>query len=105
MSSREAYRTEEELEYWKKRDPLIIHKERLISQEIATETEIVQMEEAVYAQIAEALEFAQQSPYPDPEEVFDDLLHQPHPYRPGVTPKAGDPKGGHHGRNYLWPRH
>ena len=37
------------------------------------------MEEAVYAQIAEALEFAQQSPYPDPEEVFDDLFTNPIP--------------------------
>ena len=73
------YRTEEEEKYWRQRDPLIIHKERLISQQLATEQEIAQMEEETHAQIEDALQFARESPYPEPEEVFDDLFTNPIP--------------------------
>jgi len=73
------YRTQEEIAYWRKRDPIIIHKERLIAQKLATEAEIAQMEEKVRGEIAEALEFAKQSPYPEPEEAFDDLFTNPIP--------------------------
>ena len=74
-----AYRSEEEVAYWRKRDPLIIHKERLLSQDIATEAELARMEEETRAQIADAVQFARESPYPDPEEVFDDLFTNPIP--------------------------
>ncbi len=74
-----AYRSAEEVAYWRKRDPLIIHKERILSQDIATEAELAYMEEEVRAQIADAVQFARESPYPDPEEVFDDLFTNPIP--------------------------
>ena len=61
---RDPYRTEEEA-YWRNRDPIAIHKERLLAQDIATEAEVSQMEEEERARIAEALEFARQSPYPE----------------------------------------
>jgi len=74
-----SYRSDEEVEYWKGRDPIKIHKERLISQGVATEAEIAKLEQTVHGEIAEALEFAHQSPYPDPEELFDDLFTNPIP--------------------------
>ena len=69
----DPYRQDEEVEEWKKRDPIDIHKERLLSQNIATQEELDEMESQVMAQIDEAVEFARQSPYPEPGALFEDM--------------------------------
>ncbi|MEE8442488.1 MAG: thiamine pyrophosphate-dependent dehydrogenase E1 component subunit alpha [Dehalococcoidia bacterium] len=74
---RTPYRSEEEVEHWKGRDPVVIHKQFLLSREIATEEEIGRMDAEVHAQIEEAVEFARQSPYPSPEELFEDMYATP----------------------------
>jgi pyruvate dehydrogenase E1 component alpha subunit len=76
---RDPYRSEAEIEEWKARDPIQIHEERLISQGIATEDEVRSLEAECKAAIDEALRFAQESPYPDPEEIFDDVFTNPIP--------------------------
>ena len=77
--AREPYRSEEEVESWRNRDPIVLHKAHLLTQEIATEAEVVQVEEEAKAQIEAALEFARSSPYPEPEAIFDDLYASPIP--------------------------
>ena len=74
-----SYRSDEELEQWKKRDPIDIHKEKLLSQRIATQAEIDQMEGEVMKQIDEAVEFARQSPYPEPSALYEDMFANPIP--------------------------
>ena len=76
---RVTYREDEEVEQWKQRDPIDIHTQRLISQNIATQAEIDQLDGEVKKQIEDALEFARQSPYPDPSELFDDMFANPIP--------------------------
>ena len=76
---RVTYREDEEVEQWKQRDPIDIHTQRLISQNIATQAEIDEVDAEVKKQIEDALEFARQSPYPDPSELFDDLFANPIP--------------------------
>ena len=76
---REPYRTEEEVEQWKRRDPIAIHRARLLEQGIATEEELTRLDSEARAAIEGALEFARQSPYPDPAELFDDLFTNPIP--------------------------
>jgi acetoin:2,6-dichlorophenolindophenol oxidoreductase subunit alpha len=76
---RAAYRTDEEVELWKQRDPIIIHTALLLSQSIATQAEIEQMDAQVTQEIEEAVEFARQSPYPDPAELFEDMFANPIP--------------------------
>ena len=71
---RDAYRDDEELEDWKKRDPIQLHKERLLEQGIATQEEIDQMENEIKIQIEEAITFARESPYPEPSELFEDMF-------------------------------
>ena len=73
----DPYRQDEEVEEWKKRDPINIHKERLLSQNIATPEELDEMESQVMAQIDEAVEFARQSPYPEPGALFEDMYADP----------------------------
>jgi pyruvate dehydrogenase E1 component alpha subunit len=76
---RDPYRTEAEIEEWRKRDPITIHEERLISQGVASTAEVSALEAECHAAMQEALEFAQQSPYPEPDEVFDDVFTNPIP--------------------------
>ena len=71
--------SDEELEAWKQRDPIDIHKALLLSQDVADQAEIDQMEDEIKAQIDEAGEFARESPYPDPSELFDDMFANPIP--------------------------
>ena len=74
---RDPYREEEEVEHWKRRDPILIHGERLLSQGIATQAELDAMESEIASQIDEATEFARQSPYPEPSALFEDMYANP----------------------------
>jgi pyruvate dehydrogenase E1 component alpha subunit len=76
---RAPYRSDDEVEQWKQRDPIALHKERLLSQAMATPAEIDQLEAEVRAQIATAVEFARESPYPEPSELFEDMFANPIP--------------------------
>ncbi len=77
--AREPYRSEEEIDYWKTRDPISLHKQLLIEHTIATENEIEELDSMAKAQIEDALEFARNSPYPEPESVFEDMFANPIP--------------------------
>lgn len=76
---RAPYRDEEEVERWKQRDPIAIHKNLLLEQGIATQTEIDQLEDEVMKQIDEAVQFARESPYPEPSALFEDMFANPIP--------------------------
>ena len=76
---RAPYRDDEEVEMWKLRDPIVIHQDGLVSQGIATRAEFDQVEEEVMAQIDEAVEFARNSPYPEPSALFEDMFANPIP--------------------------
>jgi len=68
-----VYRTREEEKFWKERDPIIIFSNKMKEQNILTEEEINAIEEEVRKEIEEAVEFAINSPYPEPEELYTDL--------------------------------
>jgi pyruvate dehydrogenase E1 component alpha subunit len=76
---RDPYRTDEEIEEWRKRDPIELHKTALVGQGVASQQEIDAVQAEVAAAIEEALEFARQSPYPEPEELTEDLYANPIP--------------------------
>jgi pyruvate dehydrogenase E1 component alpha subunit len=67
------YRPQEELEEWKKRDPIKLFKERLVNSGIATEDEIAQIEKKIEEEVEEAVKFAEESPYPNLEETLEDV--------------------------------
>ena len=71
---RDPYRDDDEVEEWKQRDPILIHKELLLEQGIATQEEIDQMENEIKEQIQDAITFARESPYPEPSELFEDMF-------------------------------
>jgi len=63
------YRTKEELEQWQQRDPLRVSKEK----GILTEKEAEAIDREVKALVDDAVEFALESPFPDPEQALDDV--------------------------------
>ena len=76
---RGEYRTEEEIARWRKRDPIMIDTERLVSQGIATAEECEAVVEATREEVGKALDFARNSPYPEPSALHEDMWANPIP--------------------------
>jgi pyruvate dehydrogenase E1 component alpha subunit len=73
MSDPAKYRTKEEVDEVKKtRDP-IDHIKMLLAAAKATEDELKAIDNEVKAVVAEAVQFAQESPEPDPSELYTDV--------------------------------
>lgn len=68
-----VYRTREEEKFWKERDPIKIFSNKMIDKGILTEEEVKSLEEDVEKEIEEATEYAINSPWPEPEELYTDL--------------------------------
>jgi 2-oxoisovalerate dehydrogenase E1 component len=62
-----GYRTMEEIESWKSRDPITLLESRLLDREIATQAQIDAVRQEIEDIVAEGLEFAKSSPYPEPD--------------------------------------
>jgi len=73
-----GYRTQEEVDSWKARDPLTQHRKRLLDQEITGEQELIALERDVQAQIEAAAEFAKNSPWPDPATAAQYIFSEAH---------------------------
>ena len=67
------YRTPEEVEEWRQRDPIGMVEAELIQRKVITEDDVKQIQDEVNAEIQEALQFADESPWPAPEELYDDI--------------------------------
>ncbi|MGE5175076.1 MAG: thiamine pyrophosphate-dependent dehydrogenase E1 component subunit alpha [Hyphomicrobiales bacterium] len=67
------YRTPEELELWKKRDPVPRFERLLMERGIVDEALKQQTLQRIEREIEEAIEFAEKSPHPDPSEILEDV--------------------------------
>lgn len=67
------YKPEEEQAEWMAKDPLIVMKNRLLNENIASAEEVQAVEDKITKEIAAAHEFAMKSPFPDPSTVLEDL--------------------------------
>jgi TPP-dependent pyruvate/acetoin dehydrogenase alpha subunit len=67
------YRMKEEVEAWKKRDPIVLFEKQLIEKKLLTEAKKTEIAAAVTKEINEAVEFAEQSPYPESSELTDHI--------------------------------
>jgi len=69
-----AYRTKEEEAYWQERDPILLFRKDLIDEGTLTEEAFDRLQAEVNEAVADAERFAvEESPYPDPSEVLDDV--------------------------------
>lgn len=76
MSDPQKYRSKDEVEEWKSRDPLELCRHRILTNGIATEAELEEIDNKVKAQVEEAVKFAEESPYPKAETAFEDIYVQ-----------------------------
>ncbi len=75
MSDPAKYRSREEVSKVRaERDPIDRVRQLLLDGKLASEDDLKQVDAEVKAIVAEAAEFAQQSPEPDPSELFTDIL-------------------------------
>ncbi len=68
-----SYRTAEEVEEWRLRDPIGMVEAELIKRKALSEDDVKRIQEEVNAEIAECLRFADESPWPAPEELYEDI--------------------------------
>lgn len=68
------YRSKEEVEEYKAKDPIPRLKNYMLSEGIATENEIAAVEEAVEEELEDAIEFARNSPHPKPEDALKNVF-------------------------------
>ncbi|MBW8011935.1 MAG: pyruvate dehydrogenase (acetyl-transferring) E1 component subunit alpha [Chloroflexi bacterium] len=76
MGDPERYREKEEIAQWEQTDPIGIYQRYLIAEKIATRAELEEIEMQAEAEIMEAVEFAETSPEPAPEELYTDVYVQ-----------------------------
>lgn len=72
-SDKNVYRTQEEIEEWKKKDPIRRLKGYLIKNNILTDEELIKIEKQVKQNIEKAVEFAQSSPNPSLDSLMEDV--------------------------------
>jgi TPP-dependent pyruvate/acetoin dehydrogenase alpha subunit len=63
------YRTEEEINFWKGRDPIILFRQVLASSGVS-EDGLLEIEQAAQRQVDDAVEFGRKSPFPPPEDAY-----------------------------------
>lgn len=76
MSDPAKYRTKEELEEYKGRDPLVSTKLAILENNYADEAWFAEVEADVKKVVDESVKFAEESPYPDASEIYDDVYVQ-----------------------------
>ena len=73
----EVYRSREEVEEWKtQRDPIRRFRDYLLVHGLSTEEELDKIEKAAAEKMEAAVEFAINSPEPDPAHVLDDVFYE-----------------------------
>jgi pyruvate dehydrogenase E1 component alpha subunit len=81
MSDPGKYRTKEEVEEYKKQDPIEQVLTTLKKNKWITEAEIEAIDEKIKAIVEESVRFAEESPYPDPSELYKDVyVQEDYPY-------------------------
>jgi TPP-dependent pyruvate/acetoin dehydrogenase alpha subunit len=72
----QTYRPKEDIEKARKNDPVFCFRSYLLLNEILSENELQEIEDCVETEVRLAVQFADTSAYPDPEEALTDLFVQ-----------------------------
>lgn len=77
MSDPAKYRTKEELEEYKAKDPIEQVRTSILQNNFATEAELEEIDKKIKAEVDESVKFAEQSSYPSPDEAYKDVYAEP----------------------------
>ncbi|MEA2422899.1 MAG: pyruvate dehydrogenase component alpha subunit [Thermoleophilaceae bacterium] len=73
MADPEEYRSKEDVEEWRKRDPINTFKGRLVEEKVIAEEDAEKLDQWAIERIDAAVEFADNSPFPDLDSLYDDI--------------------------------
>lgn len=76
MSDPAKYRTKEEVEEYKMRDPIEMVRKTILDGNMATEEELTAIDKRIKEEVQESVDFAEASAFPDPSEAFTDVYKQ-----------------------------
>lgn len=74
MSDPAKYRTREELDEYRQQDPILFLKSRMMELDLLTEEEYKDLDKKCRKISDESVEFAESSPQPEPETLYEDVL-------------------------------
>ncbi len=77
MSDPQKYRTKEEVEEYKMRDPIEQVKDTILKSKFATEDELSDIDKKIKEVVAQSVKFADESEFPDPKEAYTDVYAEP----------------------------
>ncbi len=81
VSDPASYRSKEELEEYKARDPILTLEDRILKSKVATREELDAIQARITHEIDDAVAFAEASAFPDPSELYDDnYVQKDYPY-------------------------
>jgi len=81
VSDPAKYRTKDELNDYKEKDPIILIEKTLQDQKMISEKEITAIQDEIKEEMKTAMKFAEDSPLPDPSELFtDNYVQEDYPY-------------------------
>jgi pyruvate dehydrogenase E1 component alpha subunit len=69
-----TYRPKSELEEWQQRDPIVLLRMHMEKKGELTEEALHKLDDEVKAEVQDALDFAEKSPEPPPEALYEDVL-------------------------------
>jgi pyruvate dehydrogenase E1 component alpha subunit len=70
------YRTKEEVDEHRKRDPLLLLKQTILSNNLGAEADFTQIEREVGDVVTAAVRFADESPFPIPSALHTDVMRE-----------------------------
>lgn len=76
MSDPAKYRTKEEVEEYKKQDPVEQVRNTILKNKYASEEDLKKIEEKIKKIVNDSVKFAEESPFPDTEEIYKDVYAQ-----------------------------
>ena len=82
MSDPLKYRSKEEAEKAKLRDPISLYERRLRENGLLSEDQFEELQNSVNEEVNEAFRQADEDPHPPLESRFEDILSEKYPYQP-----------------------
>ena len=76
ISDPQNYRTKEEVEEYKTKDPIDIIRQTILENKFATEEELATIDKNVNEKVEASVKFAEESPWPDDNELLKDVYMQ-----------------------------
>jgi pyruvate dehydrogenase E1 component alpha subunit len=73
MADPEQYRSKDEVAHWRERDPIPAFGRLLVADGVIDEDQLAQIDTRAIERVDAAVEFAEASPFPTPESLYDDV--------------------------------